>query len=92
MNKQTPLQQIKNNYYKMSETQFHTWLAQNIDRLAQEEKLTVIESYEKDYGKDALGREMISSIESGNPTVEAKEYLKKFMLKGDYNGNSGTKN
>ena len=31
----------------MSETQFHTWLAQNIDRLAQEEKVTVIESYEK---------------------------------------------
>lgn len=47
MNKQTPLQQIKTNYYKMSENQFHSWMAQNIDRLVQEEKVTVVESYEK---------------------------------------------
>ena len=38
MNKQTPLQQIKDNYYKMNENQFHSWVAQNRDRLVQEEK------------------------------------------------------
>lgn len=43
----TPLQQIKDNYYKMSESQFHYWMSQNIDKLVQEEKVTVVESYEK---------------------------------------------
>ena len=39
----TPLQQIKDNYYKMSEIQFHYWMSQNIDKLVQEEKVTVVE-------------------------------------------------
>jgi len=39
----TPLQQIKDNYYKMSESQFHYWMSQNIDKLVQEEKVTVVE-------------------------------------------------
>jgi hypothetical protein len=43
----TPLQQIKDNYYKMSESQFHYWMSQNIDKLVQEEKVTVVEAYEK---------------------------------------------
>jgi len=47
MSKQTPLQQIKDNYYKMSESQFHYWMSQNIDKLVQEEKVTVVEAYEK---------------------------------------------
>jgi hypothetical protein len=43
----TPLQQIKDNYYKMSESQFHYWVSQNIGKLVQEEKVTVVEAYEK---------------------------------------------
>ena len=41
----TPLQQIKSNYYKMDETQFHNWIAQNLDKLLMEEKCLVIEGY-----------------------------------------------
>lgn len=42
----TPLQQIKSNYYKMDETQFHNWIAQNLDKLLMEEKCLVIKGYE----------------------------------------------
>ena len=44
--KQTPMQQIKSNYYKMDEVQFHNWIAQNLDALLKEEKCLVIEGYE----------------------------------------------
>jgi Large polyvalent protein associated domain 38/ADP-Ribosyltransferase in polyvalent proteins len=36
-----------------------------------------IAAIRKDYGKDTLGKEMIESINAGNPTEEAKEYLQK---------------
>ena len=43
----TPIQTVKDNYYKMSESQFHYWMSQNIDQLIKDEKTLVIESYEK---------------------------------------------
>ena len=42
----TPMQQLKDNYYKMDEMQFSFWVAQNMDRLLMEEKCLVIEGYE----------------------------------------------
>ena len=42
----TPMQQLKDNYYKMDEMQFSFWIAQNMDRLLMEEKCLVIEGYE----------------------------------------------
>jgi len=42
----TPMQQLKDSYYKMDEMQFSFWVAQNMDRLLMEEKCLVIEGYE----------------------------------------------
>ena len=42
----TPMQQLKDNYYKMDEMQFSFWVAQNMDRLLMEEKCLIIEGYE----------------------------------------------
>ena len=42
----TPMQQLKDSYYKMGEIQFSFWVAQNMDRLLMEEKCLVIEGYE----------------------------------------------
>jgi len=45
---QTPLQQIKDNYYKMSEAQFHYWMSQNIDKLMKEECNIIMKAYDRD--------------------------------------------
>jgi len=45
---QTPLQQIKYNYYKMSETQFHYWMSQNIETLMKEERNIIMKAYDRD--------------------------------------------
>jgi hypothetical protein len=45
---QTPLQQIKDNYYKMSETQFHYWMSQNIETLMKEERNIIMKAYDRD--------------------------------------------
>jgi hypothetical protein len=45
---QTPLQQIKDNYYKMSEAQFHYWMSQNIDTLMKEERNIIMKAYDRD--------------------------------------------
>ena len=42
----TPMQQLKDSYYKMGEIQFSFWVAQNMDRLLMEEKCLIIEGYE----------------------------------------------
>ena len=44
----TPLQQIKDNYYKMSESQFHYWLSQNIETLMKEEREMIVNAYNRD--------------------------------------------
>jgi hypothetical protein len=45
---QTPLQQIKDNYYKMSESQFHYWMSQNIDKLMKEERDIITNAYDRE--------------------------------------------
>jgi hypothetical protein len=44
----TPLQQIKDNYYKMSESQFHYWMSQNIETLLKEERNMIVGAYNRD--------------------------------------------
>jgi hypothetical protein len=44
----TPLQQIKDNYYKMSETQFHYWMSQNIETLMKQEREMIVNAYNRD--------------------------------------------
>jgi len=44
----TPLQQIKDNYYKMSESQFHYWMSQNIETLMKEEREMIVNAYNRD--------------------------------------------
>jgi len=44
----TPLQQIKDNYYKMSETQFHYWMSQNIETLMKQERNIIVNAYDRE--------------------------------------------
>jgi hypothetical protein len=44
----TPLQQIKDNYYKMSETQFHYWMSQNIETLMKQEHDIIVNAYDRE--------------------------------------------
>jgi hypothetical protein len=44
----TPLQQIKDNYYKMSETQFHYWMSQNIETLMKQERDIIVNAYDRE--------------------------------------------
>jgi len=39
----TPIQQIKNAYYSMGESQFHHWLATHLKELEQDEKTIIQE-------------------------------------------------
>jgi hypothetical protein len=43
----TAVNQIKESYYKMSETEFHYWISQNFDRLLKEERDMLIKSCTK---------------------------------------------
>jgi hypothetical protein len=45
---QTPLQQIKDNYYKMSESQFHYWMSQNIETLMKQERDIISNAYDRE--------------------------------------------
>jgi hypothetical protein len=44
----TPIQQLKENYYKMSESEFHYWMSQNIDTLMKEECNIIMKAYDRD--------------------------------------------
>jgi hypothetical protein len=44
----TPLQQIKDNYYKMSESQFHYWMSQNIETLMKQERDIIVNTYNRE--------------------------------------------
>ena len=44
----TPIQQLKENYYKMSESEFHYWMSQNIETLLKEERNMVAGAYNRD--------------------------------------------
>ena len=45
---QTPIQQLKDNYYKMSESEFHYWMSQNIETLLKAERDTIVKAYNRD--------------------------------------------
>ncbi len=47
MSKQTAVNQIKDSYYKMSETEFHYWISQNFERLLKEERDMIMKSQVK---------------------------------------------
>ena len=44
----TPIQQLKENYYKMSESEFHYWMSQNIETLLKEERDIIVKAYNRD--------------------------------------------
>ena len=44
----TPIQQLKENYYKMSESEFHYWMSQNIETLLKEERNIIVKAYDRD--------------------------------------------
>ena len=44
----TPIQQLKENYYKMSESEFHYWMSQNIETLLKEERNIIVKAYNRD--------------------------------------------
>jgi hypothetical protein len=44
----TPIQQLKENYYKMSESEFHYWMSQNIETLLKEERDIIMKAYNRD--------------------------------------------
>jgi len=44
----TPIQQLKDNYFKMSESEFHYWMSQNIGTLLKEERDIIVKIYDRD--------------------------------------------
>ena len=44
----TPIQQLKENYYKMSESEFHYWMSQNIETLLEKERNIIVKAYNRD--------------------------------------------
>ena len=44
----TPVQQLKDNYYKMSESEFHYWMSQNIETLLKAERDMIVKAYDRD--------------------------------------------
>lgn len=85
-NKQTPMQQLKSNYYKMDEIQFSFWIAQNLDRLLMEEKCLVIEGYEAGHTHRESDmfklRTMLTEL-YGNDKQNQKEILTDLMSLDD---------
>ena len=44
----TPIQQLKDNYYLMSESEFHDWMSQNMETLLKAERDMVVKAYNRD--------------------------------------------
>jgi len=44
----TPIQQLKDNYYLMSESEFHYWVSQNMEKLLKEERDMIVKAYNRD--------------------------------------------
>ena len=57
----TPIQQLKENYYKMSESEFHYWVSQNIETLLEKEHDIIV----KAYNRDVINRKQNWFIENG---------------------------
>ena len=57
----TPIQQLKDNYYKMSESEFHYWMSQNIETLLEKERDIIV----KAYNRDVINKKQNWFIENG---------------------------
>ena len=44
----TPIQQLKDNYYKMDEVQFHNWVGKNIETLLEKERDMTVKAYDRE--------------------------------------------
>jgi hypothetical protein len=57
----TPIQQLKDNYYKMSESEFHYWVSRNIETLLEKERDMVVGAY----NRDIINKKQNWAIENG---------------------------
>lgn len=57
----TPIQQLKDNYFKMSESEFHYWMSQNIETLLEKERDIIV----KAYNRDVINKKQNWFIENG---------------------------
>ena len=57
----TPIQQLKDNYFKMSESEFHYWMSQNIGTLLEKERNIIV----KVYNRDVINKKQNWFIENG---------------------------
>ncbi len=57
----TPIQQLKENYYKMSESEFHYWMSQNIGTLLEKERNIIVGAY----NRDVINKKQNWAIENG---------------------------
>lgn len=57
----TPIQQLKDNYFKMSESEFHYWMSRNIETLLEKERDIII----KAYNRDVINKKQNWFIENG---------------------------
>lgn len=74
----TPIQQLKDNYYKMSESEFHYWMSQNIETLLEKERNIIVGAY----NRDVINKKQNWFIENG-------ERYYNLHYKGDQVGESG---
>jgi hypothetical protein len=74
----TPIQQLKENYYKMSESEFHYWMSQNIETLLEKERDIIVGAY----NRDVINKKQNWAIENG-------ERYYNLHYKGDQVGISG---
>jgi hypothetical protein len=44
----TPIQQLKDNYYLMSESEFHYWVSRNMETLLKAERDMIVKAYNRD--------------------------------------------
>lgn len=44
----TPIQQLKDNYYKMDEVQFHNWVGKNLETLLEKERDMTVKAYDRE--------------------------------------------
>ena len=57
----TPIQQLTDNYFKMSESEFHYWMSQNIGTLLEKERNIIV----KAYNRDVINKKQNWFIENG---------------------------
>lgn len=75
----TPIQQLKDNYYKMSESEFHYWMSQNIETLLEKERDIIVGAY----NRDVINKKQNWFIENGEKYYNL--HYKGEDNKGEYN-------